>query len=229
MSAGRVLVLLGVYNVVQNTLLLSDRSYVGGNVIVTGVLVGEARRDGLGAKDLGLDRPDLGRGLAVGTSIACIAASSATLLVSRRLVRPLLADDRLRDMSRREIRHKVLLRFPLGTALFEEVAFRGLLPALLRRRHPAWRAELLSAGAFAAWHLIPTAKAIAASPSGRSLSLGSRSAIVVGGSAAAGVGGLGLSFLRNAGGSLVTPWLAHLSVNAATFLVVARRERPQSP
>ncbi|MFN3974162.1 MAG: type II CAAX prenyl endopeptidase Rce1 family protein [Dehalococcoidia bacterium] len=51
--------------------------------------------------------------------------------------------------------YHLLLRIPVGTALFEEVAFRGVLYGLLAQRWGAPPALLVSAAAFALWHCGP--------------------------------------------------------------------------
>src|SRR5690348_16366411 len=46
-----------------------------------------------------------------------------------------------------------LVRIPFGTVVFEELAFRGLLPALVGGGR--WRATLVSSGLFGLWHVLP--------------------------------------------------------------------------
>ncbi|HEX6286081.1 MAG TPA: CPBP family glutamic-type intramembrane protease, partial [Acidimicrobiia bacterium] len=50
-------------------------------------------------------------------------------------------------------------------------------------------------------------------------------AAALGGSAAAGVAGLGLSWLRRRTGSLLAPWLVHATVNSAAYLAGVVRSR----
>jgi hypothetical protein len=64
--------------------------------------------------------------------------------------RPLLNDQRIAGLDRRQLAYQVLLRIPVGTVAWEEIAFRGVTPGGGRRgsrrpgrRHrqlPAWRA-----------------------------------------------------------------------------------------
>jgi membrane protease YdiL (CAAX protease family) len=120
---------------------------------------------------------------------------------------------------------RALIRFPLGTALFEEVAFRGVLPAMLGRCHRPLASDAMSAAVFGLWHLIPATRALAGNPLGRGISPGRKLAVVLGGSAAAGAAGLALSRLRRETGSLYAPWLIHSSFNTLSYLagVVALR------
>jgi membrane protease YdiL (CAAX protease family) len=48
----------------------------------------------------------------------------------------------------------VLVVIPLGTVLPEELAFRGLLLALLERRHGVVTATVASSGLFGLWHVL---------------------------------------------------------------------------
>jgi uncharacterized protein len=60
--------------------------------------------------------------------------------------RPLLRDERITSLTARELGYHVLLRIPVGTVLWEEIAFRGVLHAALRRvlAEPAAAGALLS-------------------------------------------------------------------------------------
>ena len=66
------------------------------------------------------------------------------------------ADDRVRAESRREVAYETLARIPIGTALFEEVAFRGVLTGLLLRTMAAGPAYAVSSAVFGLWHVLPT-------------------------------------------------------------------------
>ncbi len=55
--------------------------------------------------------------------------------------------------------HAALTAFvliPVGTVLFEEVAFRGVLWGLLWRRHGPWVATSVSSALFGLWHVLPS-------------------------------------------------------------------------
>jgi membrane protease YdiL (CAAX protease family) len=139
----------------------------------------------------------------------------------------MLDDIRLDDISEGQAWFRLLVRFPLGTALFEEVWFRGILPAALRQ-HGAKHPELVSTAAFTAWHLIPTAAAVRTNAGGRSMSDNQKTLLVVGGSLAAGVGGLGFAAMRKASSSLAAPWVAHATFNGMSFWMAMRHRRSGS-
>lgn len=213
---------IALYNVVQNT-LLTERGYVTGNIAVSGVALAWARHSGADWSDLGLDGKSIGRGLATGATAAAVATGIAWATRDSSLTRSVLADERILDLERDELWRRVWVRFPLGTALFEEVVFRGVVPAAFRHR-PPWVRETISACAFGAWHIIPTWRTLAANARGRSLRPVGKVATVLAGSAAAGVAGLAFAGLRAVGSSLAAPWLTHTVVNSLATLLATRLE-----
>ena len=206
---------LGAHNLVQN-FVLRETGYVTGNLAVTAVTVGIGRSSGASWDEMGLGRPEFEPSSRVGGIAAAVAAAGAIAAMAHPRTRDLLRDDRAQAANPGEIARRALIRFPLGTAMFEEIAFRGVLPALMPGG--TWRADALSAGVFALWHLIPTARVQAGNPTSRGRPRRHRVAGVLAGSAAAGVAGFGLSRLRRRTGSLVAPWMVHASVNSIAFL-----------
>lgn len=104
---------------------------------------------GLTARRAGLllDLPAVALGLALG---AVLAAPLFALARSRRGAR-LVADARA---AGDDVLYRTFVRIPLGTALFEEVIFRGVLFGLLLDRGRT-TAVVASAVAFGLWHLEP--------------------------------------------------------------------------
>ena len=81
---------------------------------------------------------------------------------------PLFADYRVRQLSSGRARYEAAIRIPLGTALGEELIFRGALFGLLRRRHSTFTAVTVSSLLFGLWHVLPT-RSTACTPTTRSL------------------------------------------------------------
>lgn len=229
-GARSVLGILAAHNIVQN-FLLNERGYVTGNLAVSALLVGIGRQSGVSWDEIGLGRQQARQSLAFGAGAAATAAAAAgALAMSHPRGRDILRDERAAEAGRENVWKRALVRFPLGTALFEEVAFRGVLPALLLRGRGTWRADLLSAGVFAAWHVIPTARALAGNAMGADQSSRQRTTTVIAGSAAAGVAGLGFSWLRRRTGGLLAPWLVHAVLNTISFVaaVIAQRRSDET-
>ena len=214
---------VAAYNVIQNA-FLNERGYVTGNLGATGLGLAWARKTGLSWGDLGLEREDLPAGLQQGAAVSAAAYVVSRLIRDDERLGAATDDSRLADLSDREVIYRLLVRFPLGTALFEEVWFRGALPAALRQ-NGAKRPELASAAIFAAWHVIPTLATINANPKGRAWSNRRKTLVVISGSAATGLAGLAFSTLRNSSSSLAAPWVAHAAINGLSFWAAVRARR----
>jgi uncharacterized protein len=219
---------VGAYNVVQN-LVVSERWYAASNVAVTAGLVAYARRSGASYADLGLSRGALGRGLLMGAgTVAATAVATSVAEASPRLSR-LLLDGRARGHNRADVAAQLLVRFPLGTALYEEVAFRGVLKGLWTMRSGERTARTVTAVAFGAWHILPTVRLYPDMAGGRSESpVGERAAATLAGVAITTVAGLLFDRLRVRSGSLIAPWLAHLGFSAVPYLAARRVWRRMS-
>ena len=140
-------------------------------------------------------------------------------------LRPLLRDARVADLDDRAVAYRALLRIPVGTVLWEEVAFRGVLHAALGRVLPPRTATAAEVALFGIWHLHPTGAAILANAPGGTAA-GRRMGVLIGctGTAAA---GMLFSWLRLRSGSLLAPALLHLTTNSGGLLAsvaAARRD-----
>lgn len=221
-SALGVLASIAAYDVVQN-LLLPDRAYVPANLAVTGALVRHALRAGATTGELGLEPGRIPSGLVWGgASVAMVAV--AVGLVPSRLRDTWLLDERARGHGSSTAAFRAAIRFPIGTALFEEVAFRGVLDGLWRRERGAGSARLVTAVAFGAWHLLPTYRLFPLM-AGATGSPRARVRAAVAGSVATGLGGLLFTALRERSGSVAAPWLLHASLNAGSYLLARRAWR----
>jgi membrane protease YdiL (CAAX protease family) len=105
-----------------------------------------------------------------------------------------------------------LLVIPLGTVLFEETIFRGVLLAVLLARYPRRTAILGSAAAFGLWHLVPAVSA--ADGASTIAAIGT----VAGTIAVTTVAGVLFAWLRMRSGSLLAPILAHVATNSFAYV-----------
>jgi CAAX prenyl protease-like protein/response regulator receiver domain-containing protein len=130
--------------------------------------------------------------------------------------RPLLGDQRVAGLDGRQLAYQVLVRIPVGTVGWEEIAFRGVFQASLRRVLPEPWAGVAGASVFGLWHIRPTAGALAVN----GLATGRRARILAVTGVVAGTAGAGalLSVLRERSGSLVAPVLLHLAANCTGAL-----------
>lgn len=111
---------------------------------------------------------------------------------------------------------RALVVMPLDTAVPEELAFRGLLYGWLRRGGGLTRAVVLSAGAYAAWHVVIVLATLAETNvvgEAWTAALGALAAF-----AAVFGGGVAFALLREWSGRLAAPLAAHAAFNATILL-----------
>ncbi len=198
--------------------LLLRSSVVGGagdfwiNVASIGLLGIVGRAAALTADELGTRRRFLGSGLRWGG--AAFAAVTALLLVAA--IVPATSgffDDDRADISAAELWLKVLVVIPIGTVVFEELAFRGVLLGLLRRLASTTKAVVIAAILFGVWH-VPTAWNTSSAASN-----GARIGEVAGTVVATTIAGFVFCYLRLRSKSLLAPMLAHAATNSVTFAI----------
>ena len=193
-------------------------AYVPVNLAMASIVVA------IGVWVFGLDRAALGATWAsawIGAAIggAALVALGALLLVER--TRALLRDRRLAGVTGRRAAYMVAVRIPVGTALVEEVVFRGVLLGSLLNAGTA-PAVVGSSIAFGLWHLVPTMLMQRANRL--------RASSVPAGVLVTGMAGVFLGWLRVETGSIASPVVAHAMVNAlgagAAMVSLARAGPP---
>ena len=199
---------------------LSRRGYVAVNGAAAAALLAAARTAGISGPELGLDLRNARAGVRLGASCTAPVAAAYAVALALPAARPLLRDERA---AGRSLGFEILVRIPVGTVLWEEVAFRGVLDAALCRLLPAGRAAAAGAALFGLWHVRPTMDALAANGLGTSR-LRTVAAVLAAcsGTAAAGVLFTGI---RRRSGSLLAPLVLHLGVNAPGLLAAAAAHR----
>ena len=205
-------------------LVLGETLYTTRNLALTLLLLVawwryRAQRWSSVAEEVGLARERIGSGLRWGAAaFAVIGAALLVGVLAADAVPPiaaLLADERAAGFAD-DLLFVTLVRIPIGTAVFEEVAFRGVLLAAALRVLPTWRAVSVSSVVFGLWHIPPTIVALwinevsAASVGGL--------AAIAGAVIATTIAGFGFAWLRVASGSLLAPVLAHCATNSLALL-----------
>jgi membrane protease YdiL (CAAX protease family) len=210
------------------TVAVAGRFGPRGSMLVAGpvgalLLLLLARDAGLDADDVGLARRTWRRGAAYG--LVCVAAVAVVYVVAAALpaTRSAFLDERYRSgMSEAVLTAFVVI--PLGTILFEEVAFRGVLWGLLRKGWGTTTATLVSSALFGLWHVLPSLRLNQVNPAVTSL-VGSGPAgqalAVAGAVLFTGTSGLLFCELRRRSGSLLAPIGLHWAVNGLGVLVTA--------
>lgn len=216
MSTRACVVLLLALLVVAN--LLTNRVWPGHNValalVFVAALLGVARLGRLSPADLGLARTTWGAGLRWGlVCVALVAAAYAIVLLVPAFRESLSQPD---DTSPGRLALTTLVLLPLSTVIPEELAFRGVLWALVRRDHGTRAATLFSSLCFGIWHVLPALGGGAANDAANDVvgtgALGT-TLRVVGTVLFTGAAGVLFCELRRRSGSLLAPILLHWGVN----------------
>jgi uncharacterized protein len=211
------------YNNITGGRAWHRRWYPAVNALAAAAALAAAVASGLTGDDLGLrpDRLPAGRRLGAAAAAPVAAAYGAAVLTPA--IRPVLRDQRVTGLTGWQLGYHVLLRIPVGTVCWEEVAFRGVLQGALRRVLAEPAATVAVSAMFGIWHIRPTAEALDANQlaTGPAARIAALTAVVAG---TAGAGGL-LSILRARSGSLAAPVLLHLTANCAGPLASAAAAR----
>ena len=218
-------VVLAGYNNLAGVQPWHRRWYPVVNALAATAALGAAAASGLTAGDLGLRRDQLRSGLRCGSAAAAPVVAAFGLAALTPATRPLLNDQRMAGLDRGKLAYHVLLRIPVGTVAWEEIAFRGVLHAALRRVLAEPAALAVGSAVFGLWHIRPTAEALAVNrlAAGRGTRITAVTAVAAG---TAGTGAL-LSLLRERSGSLAAPVLLHLAASCVAPLASALARRSQ--
>ncbi|MBB5074979.1 CPBP family intramembrane glutamic endopeptidase [Nonomuraea endophytica] len=205
----------------------------------TAALVAMARRSGLTWEDLGFQHGR--RGAVAGGALFAAVAVVYTAGISHPKTRPLFHDDRALSLTRARVLEEALVQVPFGTVLLEEVGFRGVLYAALRRRHGTVAATAGSSAVFGLWHILPSIDMAKANPALGALTAAESpthldtARVVAGSVVSTGVAGVAFCELRRHAG-LAAPVLLHLATNSLGYLFArlstrlpARLSTPSEP
>ncbi|WP_016697343.1 CPBP family intramembrane glutamic endopeptidase [Actinoalloteichus spitiensis] len=214
-----VLVMLAC-SVVMTTTILPAAAYPFWNGVVAVLTVVVARRCGLTWRALGIGSDLDRRGVLVGVAAVAVVLVAFTIALVTPELRQAFGDERAADVGTGAMLWAVLVRIPVGTVLLEEVAFRGVLPALFRSGDRGWwSAAALASACFGLWHVLPSLSLSEGNDAvgalfGDATLVTSLTAVL-----ATFVLGLVLCGVRRLGGGLLAPVLGHLASNSGAFLL----------
>jgi membrane protease YdiL (CAAX protease family) len=209
------LVIVAYNNVVNRWAPFHGAAYVPLNLAFTGVVtIVSATTLSLSRAELGLegDAGDAGLSLA---AVAVFGVGAFTLARSHHAHR--IADRRVANLRGSRLASYVLARIPLGTAVTEEVLFRGVLFAVWSDLGMSpFGAALFASLAFGLWHVSPTIIGIRINdPQASRHKLW---AAVAGAVLLTTVAGLALTWWRLRTGGLVAPIVLHGGINSISAL-----------
>lgn len=214
---------LVVYGTAINVAPVRNTVYVQLNVAAAAVVVLiTSSVTGADLAAMGLDAPTAAASVAASAVVvAAVVAVPALVRLGRRSERiaDLLADERVRDLGRSDVILRTTLHIPVGTAGFEEIAFRGALLAAFSTVLSTPAAVLASSAAFGLWHLAPTWRYLQVNRVRERL--GPLVLAVV----ATTLAGVALCVLRLVSGGLLLPWAVHAAVNGGALAAAHLHQR----
>ncbi|SFW72143.1 CPBP family intramembrane glutamic endopeptidase [Amycolatopsis australiensis] len=221
------LVAAGVTLAASTTLanrVLPGWAYPVCGLVAAAILVGCGRAAGCTWMDLGLGR--VRRPAQVGLTGAALIAAVFGIALAVPALRTVYHDGRVGDPDFTQLLWLTCGRILFGTVLIEEVAFRGVLPALFGASDErwSWPPILASAALFGLWHALP-ALAIGRNAAVHAVFGTTPVAVLqVLAMAAAGVAGIFLHWWRHAGRGVLASAMVHFTTNAGglTLAVLVR-------
>jgi len=213
-------VLLGVTATLVGT-VIPGWAYPLMNTAVAVALIAIARIGGATMQAIGLT---VGRRTLLAAAIGLMAVT-AVLATGWTLpgIRQVFITSPAASSTGTDLLWAMLVRVPFGTVLLEEVAFRGVLPALMGAdgRRWMWRPVLGASVLFGLFHLFP------ALHQGRCDALAGHSLFCpagpILGTAAVMITAMGLGValcaVRHIGGGLLAPFTVHTAANSAGYLL----------
>lgn len=212
---------VATYHVVDHR-RIPERLHPFVHAVAAGAVLAAGRRLGLSWDELGLRSDRVGAGTRTGSTH--LAPPAVGLMAASTLpwVEDLLADPRAGGLSGAEIGRRALFDIPIGTAVYEEVLFRGVLLGLLRHHTTDRLAVVVSSALFGAWHILPALAdrrhnpAAASQPAPITVTATILSTMVA---------GAWFAHLRLRSGSLVAPILVHGGINVAGLLAATIVDR----
>ena len=211
---------LAISNVMANG-VIPDWLYVPWNLAATLVVVRIALRwDRCTMAHLGLTKEEAKSGLAWGGAIALVIIVGMTVAAFLPFTSQAYEDTRA-SVSGWVVAYRAFIAIPFGTVLFEEVSFRGVLPAMVDHHRSHRFAVITSAGLFGLWHVLPSLT-LSESNDAISEELPGWIGQVVGiggGVIFTAVVGLVFMWLRDKSGSVLAPALVHIATNSTGFVL----------
>lgn len=207
---------------------LPARYHVPASLAACATVSALAARSGAGIEEQGLSLRRVPRGFLYGLAAALpiVTGLGAGLCFERS--RTFYREDFVAGASAGQAAYEALVRIPFGTALSEELIFRGALLGVFSRYHRDLLATAVCSLLFGLWHIAPTLSRIDAAGAGKSPC--QKAALVAGSVGVTTAAGFMLAWLRLRSGSIVAPWIAHSAANATGYAGVqlaARLNRPR--
>lgn len=226
-DAGRSAAVIGGLALIN---VLAQRSRVPGDAVVplgALALLAAARASGLTTAELGLDPAANREGAVTGALVGAATVSTLSAASWLPVARGFRVDTRYPNAP--SAARGALVKIPLATAIPEEILFRSVLDASLRRHLSPASTTAVGAAAFGLWHFLG-ALALASDNEGIGRLTADRPradiTTAVGAVVATGAAGVAFLALRRRTDSLAAPVVVHWALNATSALAAGVRWRP---
>jgi membrane protease YdiL (CAAX protease family) len=211
---------------VLDHLVVPRRFHLATHLASAGAAVMAALATGASLDELGLEPRRAAHGLRRGLGSAAVITAAIGLGAALPRTRAWFDDERVLDVEPGEALFRGLVEIPLGTAVYEEVIFRGVIHGFAARRMAPLPAMALSSVLFGLWHVLPSLSDRDHHPLTREQH---PAAVVAATVANTAVVGLSLAWQRQRTGSIVAPIITHTASNAVAYLAaVALASRRRS-
>jgi uncharacterized protein len=189
--------------------------------LAAGILVALARHAGLSWYDLGLSRRAWRRGAVYAVAAAALVGAVYAAAAALPATRVAFLDSRY-HLPPLTALATAFVAIPVGTVLLEEVAFRGVILALVREHRGGLWATGISAALFGLWHVMPSLNLNRVNPAiGSVVGHGVLGQVAAVAASVAFTGGAGLLLneLRRRSGSLLASAGLHWATNGLAVVV----------
>lgn len=204
--------------------LVAKKYHLYLNIFVAAVAILMGFAFNLTLNNMGLGLRHILPGIFVAIIFSVFITITTLLISAIPFLRHYFLGDDLAHASGKLIAFEAAIRIPLGTALIEEILFRGVLLGLLLQNHSSAKALIFSSIIFGLWHIFPTINTLE-SNNGVAQTLkdkkSRKAGSVIGAVVITTIAGFIFGWLRIIANSVIAPWLVHWSINASGVLGVA--------
>ncbi|MCH9816233.1 MAG: CPBP family intramembrane metalloprotease [Actinomycetia bacterium] len=218
-----VLVLLVMINVAANKALPGYYLFwaLGGSVVV--LMLGIM--DGSTWRDLGMSPSTWLSGFMWGMATILLVFLIYAVGSTWKKTRSAFHDQNIAGLSKPRLFWQSMVELPIGTVLFEEIAFRAVLWSMLARRFGIINATIISSILFGLWHILPSLDLHLRHSAIGGVDAGgwwSRTVAIGGSVITTTIGGIVFCLLRIVSGSLLAPMGLHWATNGWGYLFARR-------
>lgn len=200
---------------------LPKKTHIGLNITFAGIAVFIGGLASLSVETMGLSLAAIPTGIAYAAGFVLVIIAGVFIASRLPFIGKFFANESFAGASKKRLFYEAGFRVPLGTALLEEVLFRGLLLGLLLQNSSTISALVLSSVIFGLWHIFPTVNQLEANQAAKDMVAGKngrRLVSILAVVATTTIAGVCFGWLRIWSGSLITPWLVHWAINASGIL-----------